>query len=379
MNTLRILIVDDEPAICRGVERALRQFSVRLEGIDGELGFTVAQAHTAEEGLAAIDGDAPDILLLDLKLPGMSGLDMLDRVGQHGHDMQTVLVTAYASLDTAVQATKRGTFDVLAKPFTPDELRSTIAKVAQHIIFQRQARRATEEKREARFEFVSLLAHELKAPLAAVGGYVEILKDRDSVNESGLYDDIIERSLARIDGMRKLINDLLDLTKIESGRRVRTLANFDLFEVARTCIDVFRVEAAEHDVAVTLKPARGPLPVTADREEMEIILNNLVSNAVKYNRRGGRVDVSLAADDSQITISVADMGIGMSEEEAAQVFREFSRVKSDKTRHIAGSGLGLAIVKRIASLYDGEVSVASEQDVGSTFTVVLRQTPSATP
>jgi len=112
--------------------------------------------------------------------------------------------------------------------------------------------------------------------------------------------------------------------------------------------------------------------VTGDRSELEIVLNNLVSNAVKYNRDGGSVTVRLDSADGTATIAVSDTGIGISEEDREKLFDEFSRIRNDKTRDVLGSGLGLSIVKRIASMYDGEVSVESEPGRGSTFTVTLR-------
>jgi signal transduction histidine kinase len=109
----------------------------------------------------------------------------------------------------------------------------------------------------------------------------------------------------------------------------------------------------------------------ADRGDLEMILNNLVSNAVKYNREGGQVGVAVEGQDGTVRVAVADTGIGMSAQEAAQLFREFSRIKNPQTRNILGSGLGLSIVKKVAALYGGEVQVQSETGVGSTFRVIL--------
>ena len=115
--------------------------------------------------------------------------------------------------------------------------------------------------------------------------------------------------------------------------------------------------------------------LSADRGEIEIILNNLVSNAVKYNRDGGQVDVTVRADEQSVALEVRDTGIGMSREDLERLFQDFVRIKNEKTRNILGSGLGLSTLKKLATLYGGEVSVTSEPDVGSTFTVVLRKRP----
>jgi signal transduction histidine kinase len=116
-----------------------------------------------------------------------------------------------------------------------------------------------------------------------------------------------------------------------------------------------------------------PVPMIADRNEIEIIFNNLLSNAVKYNRDGGRVDVRMGLDEHKVTITVADTGIGMSSEEAAKLFKDFVRIKSEKTASIPGSGLGLSLVKKLAIMYGGDATVSSKPDVGSTFTVVMQR------
>jgi len=371
MDTLRILVVDDEPGMRRGVARALQDFRVRLPDLNGEVLFAVDQAESGEEALERIAASCPDILLLDHKLPGMSGLDVLDRIAEQQRDVLTVMITAYASLETAVSATKRGAYDFLAKPFTPEELKTTIRKAAGHLIVQRQARQLAREKRQLRFEFISVLAHELKAPLGAIEGYLNLLKNRSAGDDPAVYDRMIERALIRAEGMRKMIMDLLDLTRIESGKKKRELTELSVREVAQNSIETFRPDAMKRNITINLR-ADDPVMMTADRGEIEIILNNLISNAVKYNRDGGSVDVALTRNDETVTITVTDTGIGMTREEAARLFGDFVRIKNAKTRNILGSGLGLSIVRKLANMYGGDASVTSEPDKGSTFTVTLR-------
>jgi len=173
-----------------------------------------------------------------------------------------------------------------------------------------------------------------------------------------------------------MILDLLDLTRIESGQKKRELAEVDVRQVAQTAIETIAAEAVTRNVTVELH-ADGPVTMQADLGEIEIILNNLVSNAVKYNRPGGRVDVTIGSDDEKMTITVVDTGIGMSKEETERLFGDFVRIKNEKTRDILGSGLGLSIVSKLAQLYDGQASVASAVGIGSTFTVVLRRNAQA--
>ena len=376
METLKILVVDDELGIRLGVTRALQDFRVRMPDLESEVGFELGQAESGEEALERLASDRPDILLLDHKLPGISGIEVLERLASEPRDMLTVMVTAYATIETAVSATKRGAYDFLAKPFTPDELKSTIYKAARHLLLQREARRLQREKRQVRFQFISVLAHELKAPLAAVEGYLSLLQGGVVEPGSPKYDGIVERSLQRIGGMRKLIVDILDLTHIESGQKQRELAEVDVRSIASRAIETATPAAEARRLTISLDGPEAPV-FLADAGELEIIFNNLVSNAVKYNRPGGRVEVRVRTEREALIVEVADTGIGMSAEEMARLFGEFVRIKNAKTRDILGTGLGLSIVKKLAQLYGGDVAVTSEPDIGSTFTVRLRRDATA--
>lgn len=377
METLRVLVVDDETGMRMAIARVLSTFTVTTGPEEATIGFEVQTAETGEEALERMTAVGPDILLLDLKLPGISGLDVLEQVNARGLQTLTVMITAYATLETAIDATKRGAHDFLPKPFTPDELRVAVRRVVKHLLVERQARRLAEEKRQVRFQFISVLGHELKAPLAAIEGYLQILKDGTAGNDPAVLQQVIERALARSGGMRRLIAELLDLTRIESGQKRRNLVELDVREIAQAALDTAAPAAAQRGVTMALH-SPDSVRVVADRGEVEILFNNLVSNAVKYNRDHGRVDVTVEPSDGALRIHVADTGIGLSEEEASRLFQEFVRIKNDRTRAIPGTGLGLSIVKKLAQLYGGDVTVTSEPNVGSRFTVTL-ETPALGP
>jgi two-component system sensor histidine kinase/response regulator len=375
MDTLRVLVIDDEAGMRSGATRVLDGFRVAMPETDGHVSLHMDQAESGEEALSKMAAQKYDILLLDHKLPGMSGLDVLDQLNQRHDDALIIMITAYASLEVAVSATKRGAFDFLAKPFTPEELRDAVRKAARHHILRWQARKLAHEKRQMRFQFLSVLVHELKAPLAAVEGYLRLLQE-GAAEDPATAARVIDRSLVRLDGMRKLIVDLLDLTRIESGQKLRELADVDVIEVARVALETAQPAARERELTLELH-ADGPIIMRADRGELEIMLNNLVSNAVKYNRDRGRVDVTITGGAGQgVTMVVKDTGIGMSKEETAKLFGEFVRIKNSKTRNILGSGLGLSILRKLATMYGGDVAVESQPEVGTTFTVRL---PAETP
>ncbi len=372
MEVLNILAVDDEPGMLKGIERALKDVKIYLPDVQVEVGFNVTTAQSGEEAIEAIGNSCPDILLLDHKLPGITGLEVLEQIADKKDDIRTIMITAYASVDTAVTAIKRGAYDFLSKPFTPSELKSTVRKAAQSLILTRQALSLAREKRHVRFEFISVLAHELKAPIAAIKGYLDIVTKRAAGDDQAVYDQMLDRCSIRLEGMRKMILDLLDLTHIESGKKTRELSEVDVVELAQCAMETVVPLATEMNVTVNLHSDDSVL-MTADSNEIEIIFNNLISNAVKYNKPDGTVDVTIEQKGDDIGITVVDTGIGMSKEDSQRLFKEFVRIKNAHTRSVIGSGLGLSILKKLACMYGGDVSVISQEGVGSTFTVTLKK------
>lgn len=369
MKTLKVLIVDDEPLMRSGVIRVLKNFIVQLHELNHTAGFEFIEAETGEDGILKVESESPDIMLLDMKLPGIQGLEVLETVSSKKRDCVVIMITAHASIGMAVSTTKLGAFDFLAKPFTPNELKTTIEKAANYLIVQRHVRELERDKRQLRFQLISVVAHELKSPIAAIETYLKMIDDGMVKDEQQLK-HVVERSIIRIQGMRKLIFDLLDMTSIEAGTKKRELVELDVIELARSAIDAVETEAMVNGVKVELVD-NGPVPMIADRREIEIILNNLVSNAVKYNRKDGKVSVCLEREKDTIRITVSDTGIGMTPDEMAKLFEDFVRIKNQKTLRILGSGLGLSTVKKISHQYQGNVEVKSIPDQGSTFTVVL--------
>ena len=181
---------------------------------------------------------------------------------------------------------------------------------------------------------------------------------------------MIDRSIERLKGMRTLILDLLDLTKIESGKRNRELKIIDLSEVAKIVADTVEPLAIQRNIKVFLD-AEENLYLNADSYEMEVILNNLVSNAVKYNRENGQVFINIKKQNEIILITVEDTGIGMSAEDIALLFNDFVRIKNSKTKNITGSGLGLSIAKKMITMYNGTIEIESKPDIGTKFIVKI--------
>lgn len=370
MSTFKVLIIDDEPGIREGTKRILQNFKVDYPFMDEQIDFQVLEAGTGAEGIEMVDKEQPEILLLDNKLPDIQGVEVLEYIKNKHYDIVVVMITSYASLELAVKATRDGAFDFIPKPFTPQEIRASIENITKQIFLKRMTQSLNSTGKQIRFQFLSVLSHELKAPLNAVDGYLRMIKERQMGNSMDAYEEMVDRSLERIKGMRNLIMDLLDLTKIESGKPTQKLQEVDVRKVVQMAVDTIRPYAIQKDVDIYMN-CKESIMMKADAGEIEIIMNNLISNAVKYNRTGGRVDIFVEKAKELIRISVADSGIGMSSEEKDRIFDDFFRIKNQKTRNITGSGLGLSIVKKIVDMYQGSVDVQSTPEKGSTFVITL--------
>jgi signal transduction histidine kinase len=372
MAEYKVLVVDDEVGIRMGTRRILQNFKVDYPFMDEHIEFVVLEAGTGEDAIEIIDRDMPDIILLDNKLPGIQGIEVLEYVKKKLYDIVVVMITSYASLELAVKATRDGAYDFIPKPFTPQELRSSLENITKQLFLKRMTQKMNKEGKQIRFQFLSVLSHELKAPLNAIEGYLKIMDERQFGDNIHAYQEMINRSLDRVTGMRSLIMDLLDLTKIESGSPVQNFQPTDITAIARLSLDTMRPYAIQKDVDIYLNTKESVI-MEADSKEIEIILNNLISNAVKYNKQGGRVDIFIKQEKGKIKIIVIDSGIGMTDEEKSRLFQDFVRIKNQKTRNITGSGLGLSILKKIVEMYHGEIEVQSVPDQGTTFTITLPQ------
>lgn len=364
-----MLVVDDEPGIRSGVSRIMRSHVVSYPFMEEDFAFEIFEAETGEKALEIIPDQKIDIVLLDNKLPGMDGIEVLEHIKNNNWDVLVMMITSYASLDLAVKATDFGAYNFVPKPFTPQELRTAVDAISKHLFLTRLSKELSHDEKNVRFQFLSVLSHELKSPLNAVEGYLNIMNDRQVGKDLDAYQNMIDRSLERLRGMRTLIMDLLDLNRIEAGNKQAGHARINLKELLPISIDTVEPMSMQKQVKINLHT--DDVFVEASRQDMLMILNNLISNAIKYNKSGGEVDVTIHRNKDKAEIIVSDTGIGMSENELNELFKEFVRIRNEKTKNISGTGLGLSIVKKITELYNGEVEVESVPDKGSVFKILL--------
>jgi len=219
-------------------------------------------------------------------------------------------------------------------------------------------------------QFVNMAAHELKSPLTAIQGYLEMVVDKSLGDEPDIYDGYLRRSLERSKTLITLINDLLNISRIQAGKVRREIERLKPGQLAETTLEFYRHEIDKRGLMAELDLDNDAV-VDADREELQRVFTNLISNAIKYNREQGKILVSVKSEGRYVKIQIKDTGIGMIPEEKERLFEEFFRAKNHHTRNITGTGLGLTLVKKIVDGYAGRVEVESEYEKGTTFTVYL--------
>jgi len=482
----KILVVDDEVGIRRGCERVLRS-----------QGHQVLLADRGEQGLEVLRRQPDvDLVLVDLRMPGISGLDFLLQAREIAPETVFVVITAYATIEAAVEATKRGAYDFIAKPFNPDDLLRLANHALERVHLIRERNRLEAERQQRMLElsmeksrmrtvidcmadavlvcnaehllvlhnpsalkvlsraqplhtplplgealenkdliqlisdaaehqkrlshevrlstvpneiwalanvapvvdrassqflgtvtvlrditelkrvenykaqFINMVVHELRSPLAAVDGFLSVM-EKGYVQDEAKEKEIIARSKRRIGTLVDLVGDLLEVARMEAQTVQREIAPQKLDLIVKETLELMEPLANEKRIRLEAKVPDSLPPVHADRDELIRLFNNLVSNAVKYNRQEGHVRIAAEEDGPYIKVSVSDTGIGIGKKGLDHLFSEFFREKREETKNIKGTGLGLNIVKRIVDFYHGRIEVESELHKGSTFAVWL--------
>lgn len=218
---------------------------------------------------------------------------------------------------------------------------------------------------DMRQEFTANVSHELKTPLTSISGYSELIEsgmatDEDVVRFAGEIHQNANRLLT-------LINDIIRLSELDVSTQEVVYEQLDLYAMAEKCVDMLQVNAENHDV--TLQLSGKSAYVSANREMMNELLYNLCDNAIRYNKKGGRVDVSVEETDTEVVLSVKDTGIGISKEHQERIFERFYRVDRSRSKLTGGTGLGLAIVKHIVAQHHANLELESEKDAGTQIRV----------
>jgi signal transduction histidine kinase len=357
----RILVIDDDEVTLLSCRRILEKTGYEVETFDN-----------GTQGIRRLREAPAHVLLVDLKMPQMDGIQVIEQVRAFDPSAIIVLITGYATIQAAVEGMKAGAYDFLPKPFTPEELRTTVDRCFERWYLAAESEKLRRQKEELQRTFATFVSHQLKAPLGVVKQYLDVLlhTSRHPLPETALA--WIARSQERLAEMLAIIEDWLTLAKVESEQLCDKEATADLCAVARKTVEAIQEQARPAQVSVDAEIAPdGVAWVHGDTVALGNVAANLVDNAIKYNRPGGRVSVGVRRERDMAILTVSDTGLGIPEECLPQLFTEFFRVKTDETHGIPGTGLGLAICKKIVEGLGGAIHVSSTLGVGSTFVVRL--------
>jgi two-component system, sensor histidine kinase and response regulator len=332
-------------------------------------GYTVQTFESGSAGLARLAEERPQLVLVDLKMPELDGLQVIARIRAIDPDLVIAVITGYATITTAVDAMKSGAYDFLPKPFTPDELRLVVSRGCERWQLAHESARLRQEKEAAERRVITFVSHQLKSPLAAAKQYLDVLLYTAGEDFSPTTVDWIGRAQARLDDMLAMIDDWLTLAHAERGTLGQRGAAADPAAIIEEVVRGTAPQAGRAHVTVTTD-LEGELPaVRGDAVALGTVLANLVSNAIKYNRPDGEVRICARVTGGSVRVEVSDTGLGIAAEHLPRVFEEFYRISNPETQGISGTGLGLSICRRVMTELGGTIHATSTLGEGSTFAI----------
>jgi two-component system sensor histidine kinase/response regulator len=358
-NKEKIVIIDDEEVVLDSCIQI-------LEGRN----YDIYTAPDGMQGIKLVEEVNPDLVFIDLKMPGLPGIEVLKKIHEQDDTVVNVVITGYATVDSAVEAMKSGAYDFLPKPFTPDEFRLITKRGIEHRRLIVDTITLRKEKEMLRENFAAIVSHELKSPLGAIQQnlYALSMELADKLSENQIAR--LERMKVRIDDLIKLINSWLrvysvDMTKIKE--------NFSLISIPGLidkAIETIEPHAVRKDIHFVTQVSDQICNIEGDETSLVEALVNIIGNSVKYSFNGGQILITAAEKDGMVEIAVTDNGVGIPEEELPNVLSDFFRGstnKSDESSH----GIGLTISRKIIEAHNGKILVNSKPSVGTTFTMML--------
>ncbi|MBN2397967.1 MAG: hybrid sensor histidine kinase/response regulator [Deltaproteobacteria bacterium] len=352
-----VLIIDDEETIRDGCRQVLEKS-----------GYRVITTEDGPKGIRIAREKHPGLVFVDLNLPGMPGLEVIDILLADIPHIVLVVITGYASIVSAVESMKRGAYDYLPKPFTPDQLRAVTKRGLDHhrLVIEAENLRAAQEKMTK--DFITFVSHEMRSPLVAVQQSIESLKIVAGDCLSDEAKAIIERCEKRIRNLEDLVEHWLNIRQIEEGTLIREKGLLDLTGVLLRSIEDMAPLCEKRSITLESDIPEDLPMITGDTESLVRVFVNIIGNATKYTPAGGRISVRAGYDDHYVDVTISDTGRGIPKDKIPFIFEPFYRVK-EKGEQLEGSGLGLTFCKRIMDAHSGKIDVSSKEGMGTTFTL----------
>jgi signal transduction histidine kinase len=364
LKNKRILAIDDSAAIRSYLRAVLTPQCASVDVVT-----------TGQEGLEMCIGDERyDLVLLDLILPDVNGIEVLDRIRQEDDETTVVILTGVGGVKSAITAVQRGADAYVEKrDIAVGSDLTEFFYVLEQALEHRAGLVAQRQLQEVKADFYSMVTHDLRSPASTILTAAELLIEGAvgslTPEQTEIFDII--RQLAH--KMLGLVGDYLDFAKIDAGYLRIKLNDVELRQVVEASTHLVRLQSQSKNQTLTLDLPPDPVPARADVERLLQVLDNLLSNAVKYTPEGGRITVQLRVEDGQAVFRVSDTGVGIPPAQLPALFTKYHRVPGEATRGIHGTGLGLLIVKEIIEAHGGAVRAESEgvPGKGATFIVSI--------
>jgi two-component system sensor histidine kinase/response regulator len=375
----RILIVDDEPDIALILK-------LHLE----DAGYRTVCAQDGEQALAALAEEVFDLVLLDFRMPRMGGVEVLRRIRESDSDVAVIMMTAHGSENLAVECMKSGALDYFPKPFTLDDI---LPRVERALNYRRAVREKYQLEQE-KDDFVSMLSHDLKNPITAVVGSIDIMREGRLGPVNAEQAEYLQSAIDSCNEVVAMIDNLLDIHRFEAGRMQMDTRNHNPVEIVRAVTDKFARVAEHEQIRMSLDLEDGLPLVAVDRRALTRVIANLLANAVKFTPEGGKIIVSCRrimdckaqrsaiptyarvpegfdAQRCVVRLSVKDTGTGIPTEELGNIFERFVQARGNSGRERGGAGLGLAYCKMAVEEMGGVIWAESKLGKGSEFIALL--------
>ena len=375
-SVTNVLVTDDEVA-------TLKTLSAVLE----DMGYGVATAVNGQEALALIRRHPFNIIIADIKLPDISGLEILETAKELNPETAVIMITGHASIETAVDAINEGAYAYIVKPVVMNELETIInnALREQRLLIENrelveslqqsnkkleEANKALEQVSHAKSDFMAKMSHELRTPLNSIVGFSEVLlSEKTSPIDQATRDEFFNYINISAKHLLHLIDSILDLSKIESGKMTLESSEFDLAVLLEDVKVTVLPMLATKKQTLQVEIGEGISTLFADEAKLKQIFLNLISNAHKFTLTKGKIKVTCQLETPHLLqSSVIDNGVGISPQDQQRIFEEFGQARRQSSGKREGVGLGLSIAKRLVELHGGKIWVISEPGGGSTFT-----------
>jgi two-component system, sensor histidine kinase and response regulator len=342
-----ILIVDDEMGPRESLKMILNPY------------YTV---HVADRGAQAIEmlKEIPvDLVTVDLKMPGLTGINVLEKVKEHDPDIEAIIITGYGSLDTAIEGLRLGAFDYISKPFDVNHILSLVRRGLER-------RNAKARLRQVKSDFLSNVSHELRTPLSVVVGFVYLLLNQVIGKLSEEQQKILETVYRNSEELLELIDNVLWMTSLNVGDSSTNIEPFNARDIVTETIKRYDKGIQEKGLTVNVEIADSGVAIVSDRSKVERVFQNVFNNAVKFTSQGSvTVRVQPSSDRRSVVFEVADTGTGIEENKIDTIFEPFHQADNSSVRSFSGLGLGLTVARRMAEVIGGKLEITSTPNVGT--------------